>query len=108
MGFDLNALASKSAVVNVEFMGQSALVTYNPAILTSENVSVAQKSEAGFVSMFTDLVTDWDVKRGTRKVPIDEKNLHTIPLQFLKAIFGAILGDSQAGAAEEGKASSDG
>jgi hypothetical protein len=108
VAFDLNALATKTAICKVEFMGQSALVTYNPSILTANNIATARKvGDEGFVNFFSELVTDWDVKRGTKKVPINMKGLTALPMPLLKAIFVEIMGHSGKDD-EEGKASSGG
>lgn len=108
MGFDLNALAAKAVTTPVDFMGLTATVTFNPSVLTADRVMLAQKSDKGFVEVFTDLVTDWDVKRGPKKVPITEKGLMSVPLPFLKAVFSTIMRYNQTGDAEAGKASSAG
>lgn len=105
MALDLSAIATKSAVATVEFMGQTATVLYNPSLLTEENVSKAQNSEEEFIAFFTDVVKDWDIKRGPKKVPITEKSLRSLPLPLLRAIFRTVL--SSSGAEEqEGKNSS--
>lgn len=108
MGLDLNTIATKTAITKVDFMGQSALVTYNPSLLTQENILKAQTGDSGFVEFFTELVKDWDVKRGPKKVPITQKGLETIPLPFLKAVFRTIMKTGSHGDEEEGKASSAG
>lgn len=107
MGLDLNAVATKTAVATVDYMGQSASVIYNPSLLTSENIGKAKGGDDGFVEFFTELVKDWDVKRGPKKVPLTRKGLEGIPLPLLRAIFGAIM-SSGGGTESEGKASSDG
>lgn len=108
MGFDLNALAAKTAVVTVTFMGQTATVMYNPSLLTQENITTAQQGgDQAFVGFFTELVKDWDVKRGTKKVPLTETGLKGVPIPFLKSVFTAIYLDARADP-EAGKPSSDG
>lgn len=107
MALNLDAVASKTATVTVDYMGQSALITYNPSVLTQENITRAQKGDEQFVDVFVSLIRDWDVKRGTRKVPISMKGLVGIPLPFLRAVFRAVMRDT-AGGTEEGNSSSGG
>lgn len=109
MALDLNALAGKTAITSVDFMGQSALIHYNPTVLTAENLSKAQSGgDESFVEVFQDLVKDWDVKRGTKKVPLTKAGLQSVPITLLKAIFRALASDGGTGDVEEGKNSSAG
>lgn len=105
MALDLNSLAGKTAVTTVEFLGQSAVITYNPVTLTADNFAKSQKGDDSFTEFFAELVTDWDVKRGAKKVPLTVAGLRGVPLQFLRAVFAQIMSE-KAGDSDEGKASS--
>lgn len=107
MALNLDALAGKTASTTVEFMGQSAVVKYDPSALTAEAYNGMQKSDSEFIVFFSALVKDWDVKKGTKKVPITKAGLNGVPLQFLRACFAQIMRDGL-GDVEEGKASSGG
>lgn len=109
MALDLNALAGKTAITNVSFMGQTALIHYNPSVLTASALTKAQSGgDDAFVEVFVDLVKDWDVKRGTKKVPLTKAGLSSVPITLLKAIFKGIATDGGSGSEEEGKTSSAG
>jgi hypothetical protein len=103
MSLDLNALASRT----VDFMGQSAKITYNPSVLTSANFNRTKQGDEEFAAFFTELVTDWDVKRGAKKVPLTLVGLQGVPILFLKAVFQQIM-QLKDGDVEEGKASNAG
>ena len=108
MAFDLNALATRSAKTNVDFMGQSAVVTYNPSLLTQASYDKAKNGDdADFAAFFCDLVDDWDVKRGNKKVPLTPAGIQTVPLVFIKAVYNKIM-SADPEVAEQGKASNDG
>lgn len=108
MALDLNSLAAKTATTVVEFMGQSTTVTFNPTVLTAANITKAQSGgDDAFVEVFTELVKDWDVKRGTKKVPLTKNGLNSVPIPLLKAIFRSTA-QSNGGSEEEGKNSSAG
>jgi hypothetical protein len=109
MALDLTSLAAKTHTIPVEFMGQTALVTYNPAVLTSANITKAQSGkDEDFIAVFTDLVKDWDVKKGAKKVPLTAKGLSEVPIPLLKAIFRGTAISGGTGSEEEGKNSSAG
>lgn len=106
MAFDLNTLAGEKSTVAVHFMGQTAKVTYNPAMMTASNHTKAVSgTDEAFAEVFTGIVTDWDVKKGGRKVPLTVAGLSEVPLPFIRAVYKALMNDSDDGG-EEGKASS--
>ena len=106
MGFDLAALVGKNATTTVDFLGQSAVVTYDPNILTSDRLTQSDMGDSAFMDLFSDLVKDWDVTKAKRKVPITPKGLGAVPMPFLRAVFIHIM--REAGAGESGKASNAG
>lgn len=107
MGFDLNALAGKTAQVQVHFMGHTAIVTYDPSFLTADTMRKAGSNDDGIFGEFmTGLIKDWDLTKGKRKVPITPAGLSTVPIVFLRAVYQTVLRDS--GDDSEGKASNAG
>lgn len=106
MGFDLSALVGKNAVTTVDFLGQSAVVTYDPNILTSDRLTKSDLGDSSFMELFVELVKDWDVTKAKRKVPITVKGIGGVPMPFLRAVFIHIM--REAGAGESGKASNAG
>lgn len=108
MALDLNAIATQNRGLKVDFMGHNATVLYNPSALTAEAIAKSKTGDAAFSEFFCELVKDWDVKRGTKKVPLNQKGLEGVPVPLLKAIFTGILRDGTAADTDEGKVSSDG
>lgn len=100
MAFNLSALVGKTASTDVTFMDQTAKITYDPTVLTTENLNKADATDDAFFALFCDLVKSWDVTKGQRKVPLTPKSLEGIPLVFLRACFRAVMKDSSAGEAD--------
>lgn len=107
MAINLSTLSGKLARTEVEFMGQTTKVLYDPMILTAENLHKAHNgSDDDFVEFFCKAVKSWEVRRANKPVPINPNSLKTLPLVFLRAIFHAMLNEAEAD--EQGKASKDG
>lgn len=107
MALNLNSLAGKVATTDVSFMGQTAKVSYDPTYITKETLTRAtSESDDAFLVMFATLVKNWDVTKGTKKVPLTTAGLAGVPLVFLRAVFHQIMSDAGSGAIDEGKASS--
>lgn len=102
MGLNLTALAANEATVNVDFMGQSASVTYRPSALTQkrlQRLAKQQDDEKALNEFFTELVTDWDVTKGKAKVPLTAEGLSDVPILFLRAVMAAIMEAADSGEA---------
>lgn len=113
MGLDLSSVSLGKADTFVEFMGETAKVTYNPMILTAdrlmamdEPVKGEESPDAGFLAFFAELVLDWDVKKSGKKVPLTVKGLRGVPLVLLRTIYTHIM--TEAGSGEAVRPSSDG
>ena len=52
------------------------------------------------MTFFIDVVTDWDVMHGRKKVPLTEAALKPLPLILLRAIFLAIMQEAGSGEAD--------
>ena len=104
MGFDLAALAGNNAVTTVDFLGQSAQVTYDPNILTQKRITNGEGGDDAFVILFAELVKAWDVTHAKKKVPLTIAALQGVPMPFLRTVFIHIM--REAGSGESGKASS--
>ena len=102
MPLNLTTLAGKTAKVDVEFMGQSTKVLYDPIVLTQENLDNAMTGDTAFVEFFCKLVKTWDVQRSGKKVPITPNGLKDVPMLLLKAIYYRVMSDS-ATDTQEGK-----
>ena len=108
MALDLNAIATKRAAVTVNFMGQSAVVKYNPSLLTQSMVDeFRQGGDEDFLKSFCKVVVDWDVKKGTKKVPLTVAGLKDVPILFMRAVYKQIMADDSE-VDEQGKDSSSG
>lgn len=105
MGLDLAAVAINEATTTVDFMGQSARVTYKPSVITQEALENTSDDD-GFLKFFSEAVSSWDVTEGKKKVPIEPAALKKVPLVFLRAVFQSIMEDG--GQGEAPAASSDG
>lgn len=105
MALDLNAVAVKRAKTTVNFLGESADITYNPSILTQEKVlTLRGGNDEDFFKVFCEIVVDWDVKKGTRKVPLTPAGLKAVPIIFLRACVKAVTEDDLlSDASAEGK-----
>lgn len=112
MGLDLSSVTLGKAETFVEFMGETAKVTYNPLILTADRLMKMDEPtddgspDAGFLAFFSELVLDWDVKKGGKKVPLTPKALGGVPLVLLRTIFTHVM--REAGSGEVARPSSDG
>lgn len=102
MPLNLTTLAGKTAKVDVEFMGQSTKVLYDPIALTQENVDAAMAGDKAFTEFFCKVVKSWDVQRSGKKVPLTPNGISGVPMLLLKAIYYRIMSDSAADT-EEGK-----
>jgi len=107
MGINLNQLALDTAACVVEFQGYEANVTYRPNVLTPSRVmkmmEVAGEDDLGqIISFLVEIIDDWDVTRGKRKVPITEEGLKDVPFVFLKKVLFTIMEDMSAGEALPG------
>lgn len=106
MGLDLNNAASNTAVADVTFVGQTVKVTYRPMVLTTERLENLDKpvkgrsSEDVFVEFFLELVADWDVRRGAKKVPLTTNSLKAVPLMLLRAVYLQVMREAGSGEAE--------
>lgn len=100
MAFNLSALAGQTVPAEIVFMGQTAKITYDPTVITTETLTKADQSDTEFFGLFCDLVKTWDVTKAGKKVPITPKTLNDMPLVFLRAVFRAVLNDTQESAGE--------
>ena len=101
MGLDLNNLADNTARVEFEIMGETGFVVYRPMLVTEERIRAievkAKADESPFAEFFTEVLADWDVMYGSKKVPINVKGISGLPLPLLRAIYVAILRDTGTG-----------
>lgn len=107
MGLDLNSATSNKATMDVSFVGQTVKVTYRPLVLTTERLenleakpTEGRTSESMFLEFFLELVADWDVRRGAKKVPLTTAALKTVPLMLLRAIYLQVMREAGSGEAE--------
>lgn len=104
MGFDIGSLVGKAVETTYELAGESAVITYDPNVLTQERIEKAEGGDQTFMEFFCDLVVDWEVTNGGAKVPLKPDALKVVPLAVLRGIFWHILRESSSG--ELGKVSS--
>lgn len=109
MGLDLTALATKTAKCDITYMGQTCTVTYRPSALTTELISALDTPSADedrFSKLLLDLITDWDVMKSKKKVPLTVAGLRPLPIVLLRAIYLGLLRET--GSGEASAPSSDG
>lgn len=107
MAIDIGNIIGKTTTVEVEHLGEKAVITYDPSALTQ---SAMQAGIGGtneeFSEFFIVLVKDWDLLMDGAKVPLTKEGLESIPIFFLRIIFKAIMTEAASG--EQGKAFSSG
>jgi hypothetical protein len=109
MAINLASLHGKLAKVTVEYMGQKALVQYDPQILTSQWMADVQRGDEEFSKGFSQLVKSWDVQSAPgKKIPITLNGLKSVPLPLLRAVYNEIVFGATTEATDQGKVSSDG
>lgn len=113
MGLDIGSLAANTATVEVEFLGQSAMVTYKPMSLTAaalEEMDITKPGESpsdGFFKFLAETITEWDLLISPKKkVPLTIVGVKMVPLPLLRAIFHSLMTEAASG--EAGKGSSGG
>lgn len=96
MPIDLKDVASDTATTTVDWSGQSADITYYPNIVTTEMVQKVQATEDvdEMAEFMARCIKDWDIKTGTKKVPVTAESFKALPISLVRAIFYAIAQDS--------------
>ena len=104
---DLQNIAKNTASASVEFLGETLKFRYRPAAITTETFSKVQNTEDEdeFITLFCQIVADWDMTSNGEPVPVNKTVLRNLPVQLLRVIMGAIMDDGPKKASEEGKAS---
>lgn len=105
MTLNLNTLVGKLAKTDIEYMGYTTKVTYDPNYLTQTNIAQAEEDENAFNAFFVKLVRSWDVTKGGKKVPLTVNAMKDMPLLLLRAVYNGILSQAGDTADEAGKAS---
>lgn len=109
MAINLTTLSNKAAHVNIEWMGQTCRVTYDPTIVTAAWLTKSKASDEAFVEAFAELVKSWDVKYDAKRVvPLTMEGLFAVPMPLLQAIYQRLVFGEIADIEEEGKDSNDG
>lgn len=93
MPIDLLNITADKAVTTVDFGGGTAKITYRPTVITQEQLEKLDTEDDGTIQFLIAAVSDWDIKRGTKKVPLKLNELKTLPLPLLRAVALAILRD---------------
>lgn len=96
MPLDLAAVAINEATITVDFMGQSAKITYRPSVITQEALENTSDDD-GFMKFFCDAVSNWDVTHAKKKIPLTPAAIKKVPLVFLRAVFQGIMEDGGQG-----------
>lgn len=107
MPIDLDAIASDTVPVDVNWKGHVAKIKYRPSALTTRNIETMQAADdesETFLTFVMKFLADWDITKGKKKVPISVEGLRDVPLPFIRACVDEIMEDSGKGADEEGKA----
>lgn len=108
MVINLTTLTGKFAKTEVEFMGQSCKIMYDPLQITQAAITKSQGNDDDFIEFFCSVVKSWDIQRSGKKVPLTKTGLQGIPLPLLQAIYKAVVFNSADDVEAEGKASNDG
>lgn len=103
MGLDISALASNTATVKVDFMGQTINVTYKPSVITLESMEIMDTKPGtdGLFEFLEDAITEWDIfYSGKRKVPPTKVGMAKVPVPVLRKIFTTIMEEASSGEAD--------
>lgn len=93
MTINLSSVSLDKAETEVAYGGQTAKLIYKPGAVTREALERMDHQTDGDLVFLKETLIDWDVKKGTKKVPITEASLKSLPMPFLRATIYAILGD---------------
>lgn len=97
MGIDLTDIAADTATATVTFGEHTAKVKYHPGLLTTESIAAMNRVQNTdqFMQFLSDLIEDWDIKRGNKKVPTTPTGIASVPVPVLKAVVQGIVNDGQ-------------
>lgn len=110
MGLDIASIASNTAEIAFDVLGETAHITYLPNAITAERLEQIDlpqgdnEAHSPFVTFLADIITEWDLTRGSKTIPLTPDEISKVPLPLLKAIYMEVMRDVADG--EAGKASS--
>lgn len=110
MPLDLNQVASKRASGTIEFQGQTGEIVYNPGYLTAEHLLAAQNNgDKGMIDFLIESVVSWDFRKGTRKLPVNEKTIkQDLPIGLVREVYRFLAQGGASGDPTTESSSSDG
>lgn len=86
---DLKSVLAATATDTVDFAGQTMTITFKPLLMTQER-AVAIVTDDQVIEFVLEALITWDLKKGGRKLPINEKTLRSIPFRLVAAIYNKI------------------
>lgn len=90
MSINLDNLALNKATTEVTYGGQSMTITFRPAA-TTQNRMDAINTDDEIIGFVKEALVAWDIKQGTKKLPLTEKSLRDLPFALVGVIFRAII-----------------
>jgi hypothetical protein len=109
MPIKLSNIGAKQATVTVEYLGESAEVTYRPALLTPRDEAKLSEMEGKaaideMVGQLERVLVEWDVlgDDGT-PMEITAENLTDLPSNFLLVVMQAVREDSAPNRSKRGR-----
>ena len=99
MPINLTAVMANTKTIQFEYEGQTMPLTYKPATLTAKFLSDLQDGQTAnaLSEGFCELVTDWDLRNGTKKLDITPENVASLPIQMLRQMIQGIVADGEVG-----------
>lgn len=90
MAINLTNLAANKATKTVHFGGESMDVVYRPALITQERIEAVTGDNA-VVDFLLDVLVSWDIRQGTKKMPLNKASITKLPFELVGVIFNQLV-----------------
>lgn len=86
---DLDTILTNTATDTVSFGGQDMTIKFRPLLMTQERGEDI-KTDDDVIQFVLEALISWDLKRGGRKMPVNEKSMRSIPFRLVAEIYNTI------------------
>lgn len=90
MAINLSNVLANKATKTIEYGGESCEIVYRPGMVTQERLD-SVNNDAEIVTYVTEVLVSWDIRNGTKKLPISEASLNKLPFDLVTLIFRSII-----------------